>query len=62
MISKKLNRCVEDLESHLLTAVGEPSVIRLNFVDAAGTVVDHQDFTVNSPAPRCRQARPWRRK
>ena len=62
MISRRLTRRVEDLELHLLTAVGEPLVIRLHFVDAAGTVVDHQDFTVNSPAPRNRQARPWWRK
>ena len=44
MISKRLTRRVEDLESHLLTAVGEPLVVRLNFVVTAGTVVDHRDF------------------
>jgi hypothetical protein len=36
VISKGLTRRVGDLESHLLTAVGEPLVVR--FVDAAGTV------------------------
>jgi hypothetical protein len=62
MISKRLTRRVEDLESLLLTAVGEPLVVRLNFVDRDGTVVDRRDFTVNAPAPRDPQARPWRRK
>jgi hypothetical protein len=40
MISKRLTRRVEDLDSDLLTAVGEPLVVRLNFVDRDGTVVD----------------------
>jgi hypothetical protein len=62
MISKRLTRRVEDLESHLLTAVGEPLVVRLNFVVRAGTVVDHRDFTVNAAGTRDPQARPWRRK
>ena len=62
MISKRLTRRVEDLESHVLTTAGEPLVVRLNFVDATGTVVDLRDFTVNAPAPRNRQARRWWRK
>ena len=62
MISKRLTRRVEDLESDLLAAVGEPLVVRLNFVDRDGTVVDHRDFTVNAPAPRDPHGRPWRRK
>jgi hypothetical protein len=62
MIGKRLTRRVEDLESHLLTVVGEPLVVRLNFVDTDETIADHRDFTLNAPAPRDPTARPWRRK
>jgi len=52
VIGRRLARRLEDLEFCLSPTVVEPMVIRMDFVDAAGTVVGHQDFTINLPLSR----------
>jgi hypothetical protein len=62
MIGRGMARRLEDLEAELLPAVGEPTILRVDFVERDGTVVDHKEFTVNAPAPKPLGSRPWRRK
>jgi hypothetical protein len=62
MISKSLNRRLKELESLIQPAVTEPIVIRLDYVDGDGTVVDHEDFIVNAPPPKVARTHPWRRR
>jgi hypothetical protein len=51
MINRTLARRLEDLEAEFLPVAGETKIIRVNFVERDGTVVDHSDFTVNGTAP-----------
>lgn len=62
MITRTLARRLEDLEAELLPVAGEAKIIRVNFVERDGTVVEHRDFTVNGTAPKPLRTRPWRRK
>jgi hypothetical protein len=62
MINRTLARRLEDLEADFLPVLGEPTILRVDFVERDGTVTNHIDFTINPPAPQPRRTRPWRRK
>jgi hypothetical protein len=59
---RTLARRLEDLEAELLPVAGETITIGVDFVERDGTVTDHMDFTINTPAQQPRRIRPWRRK
>ena len=63
IMNRTLARRLEDLEAELLPVAGETKILRVNFVERDGTVVDHMDFTVNAPAPASHgpRARRYRR-
>ena len=61
MISRRLARRLEALESRMRPVDAEPLVIRLNFVDGDGTVTDHKYLSVNPPDPKYHGFFPWRR-
>ena len=63
MISRSLARRLEALEVCLAPATaGEPLLIRIEFVEGDGTVVDHMDVTVPAaPKPPGWRSHPWRR-
>ena len=61
MIGRTLARRLEDLEAEFLPVAGETTIIRVDFVERDGTVVDHMDFTVSGTAPT-RQKRPRARR
>jgi hypothetical protein len=63
MINRTLARRLEDLEAEFGPVAGETKIIRVNFVERDGTVVDHMEFTVTGTAPNnpSRRARRWRR-
>jgi hypothetical protein len=51
IISRTRARRLEDLEAEFLPVASETTILRIDFVERDGTVVDHKEFTVNSPAP-----------
>jgi hypothetical protein len=62
MIRRTLARRLEDLEAEFLPVAGETTILRIDFVERDGTVVDHKEFSVSTPAPPPLRTRPWRRK
>jgi hypothetical protein len=62
MTNRTLARRLEDLEAEFLPVVAEPTVLRVDFVERGGTVVDYKEFTIKAAAPQPRRTRPWRRK
>jgi hypothetical protein len=62
MVNRTLARRLEDLEAELLPDAGETTILRIDFVERDGTVVDHKDFTVNAPAPTSNGPRARRRR
>jgi hypothetical protein len=63
MISRNLVRRLEDLETRLRPAVGEPKTLTIRFVDPDGTVMDHMDIQLTLAAPTSHgpRARRWQR-
>jgi hypothetical protein len=54
---------LEDLEAEFLPVVGEPTILRVDFVERDGTaikVTSHMDVTIKPPVPQPRRARQWR--
>lgn len=51
MNNRALARRLEDLEAELLPVTGEPIIMRVDFVERDGTVVEHKEFTVRAPPP-----------
>jgi hypothetical protein len=61
MINRTLARRLEDLEAEFLPVASETTILRVDFVERDGTVVDHMDIPVKTPAPTSKgpRARPW---